>query len=101
MKYPELVTKLTTVCDGWIVGSAADPDQQSPRDYDIFVPIKSWLAASAFIPKNAKINRMGGFKCLSEGVEVDVWTGEMNEFLTSNYFKFAYHPKTGIRIARI
>lgn len=48
-----------------------------------------------------KINRMGGFKCMSEGIEVDVWTGDMNDFLGCNNFKFAYHPKTGIRIVKI
>lgn len=101
MKYPELVTKLTTVCSGWIVGSAANPETLEPRDFDIYIPMKYWLEASAFIPKDASINRMGGFKCFSEGIEVDVWTGDMNDFAASNYFKFAYHPKTGVRIGRI
>lgn len=101
MKYPELVTKLTTLCGAWIVGSAADPKNNSPRDYDLFVPVKYWLEASNYIPKDCKINRMGGFKCISEGIEVDVWTGDMNDFLSSNYFKFAYQPKTGVLIKSI
>lgn len=103
-KYPALVTKLTTICSGWIVGSAAlDPFEvvdKPPRDYDIYIPMSQWRTASALIPKNATINRMGGFKCISEGIEVDVWTGDMHEFLSSAMFKAAYHPQTGIKIIR-
>lgn len=101
MKYPELVTKLTTLCDAWIVGSAADPKNFHPRDFDVFVPFKNWLQASNYIPKDAKINRLGGFKCVSDEVDVDVWTGDMNDFLSSNYFSFAYHPKTGVLIKAV
>ena len=101
MKYPELVTKLTSICDGWLVGSSADPNVSEPRDYDVFIPFKYWREASNYVPKDAKVNRMGGFKCISEGVEVDVWTGEMSDFLQSNFFSFAYNPKTGVRITRI
>ncbi len=100
-KYPELVTKLTTVCGGWIVGSSANPENKHPRDYDIFIPFKYWMEASMYLPKSATINRMGGFKCISEGIEVDVWTGDMNDFLSSNYFKYAFNPKSGVRIGRI
>ena len=101
MKYPELVTKLTTLCSGWLVGSSANPNETDPRDYDVYIPIKYWLEASNYIPKDAKINRMGGFKCINDGIEVDVWTGDMNDFLASNYFNFAYQPKTGVRIGRL
>ena len=101
MKYPELVTKLTTLCSGWLVGSSANPNETEPRDYDVYIPVKYWLEASNYIPKDAKINRMGGFKCISDGIEVDVWTGDMNDFLASNYFNFAYQPKTGVRIGRL
>ena len=100
MKYPELVTKLTTLCGGWIVGSAANPNELTPKDYDVYIPLKYWMEASNYIPKDSKINRMGGFKCVSDGVEVDVWTGDMNDFLSSDYFSYAYHPKTGVRIVR-
>lgn len=101
MKYPEIVTLLTTVCNGWLIGSSADPENSNPRDYDIYIPMKEWLTASVLIPKNATINSMGGFKFVSNGIEIDVWTGDCNDFLASNYFKHAYHPKTGIRIKRV
>lgn len=101
MKYPELVTKLTTLCDGWLIGSSANPSVELPRDFDVFIPLKHWLLASNFIPKDAKINSLGGFKCVSGGIEVDVWTGNFEDIVSSNYFSFAYQPKTGIRINRI
>lgn len=100
-KYPELVTKLTTLCDGWLFGSSADPDKENPRDYDVFIPIAYWSLACGMIPKDSTINRNGGFKAISEGIEVDVWTCEMDKLFTTNYFNFAYHPKSGIRIKRI
>jgi len=82
--YPELVARLITNCSGWIFGSACV--KKNPRDYDVFIPLPFWSTASMLIPKNAKINRMGSFKCLSEGIEVDVWTGEMHDLLASNFF---------------
>lgn len=100
MKFPGLVSKLTTLCDGWLVGSSAIVSDVEPRDYDVFIPIDKWLEASNYIPVDAKINRMGGFKVICEGKEVDVWTGKMESFLASNYFKAAYHPKSGVRILR-
>ena len=101
IKYPELVTKLTNFCGGWLNGSAADPDHDNPRDYDVFIPLKHWQQASSYIPKDAKINRMGGFKCISDGIEVDVWTGLLEDIVTTNHFKYAYQPLTGIRIKRV
>lgn len=100
MKYPELVTKLVTHADAWLVGACANSGTESPRDYDIWVPVSKWPVAASLIPPDAKINRMGGFKCLSEGMEVDVWTCEMNVMLASNYFKAAFHPQTGVLIIR-
>lgn len=98
MKYPELVTKLVTFCDAWIVGSAASSN--NPRDFDLFIPFKFWQLASSYIPKEAKINRMGGFKCISDGKEIDIWTGDMNDFLQSDYFSQCYCPKYGVFIKR-
>lgn len=98
MKYPELVTKLTTICNAWIVGGAVD--NENPIDYDLYIPFSKWREACAIIPKDSKINRMGGFKCVSEAIDVDIWTGDMSDFLASNYFSKAYHPQTGVKIYR-
>jgi len=99
MKRPELVTKLCAYCDGWLIGSSVT--EENPRDYDVWIPYEKWSVACTMIPKDSKINTFGGFKCMSDGVEVDVWTGDMNDFLASNYFNFAYQPKTGVRIGRL
>lgn len=95
---PDLVRKLVSVCDAWIVGSACS--QEKPRDYDVYIPMKYWKEACRLIPKKVKVNTLGGFKCMSDGCEVDVWTGDINDFLSSNYFKEAYHPESGIHIIR-
>ena len=52
-KYPELVTKLTSLCNGWIISAV---DCENPRDYDIFIPIAHWGVACGMIPISAKIN---------------------------------------------
>jgi len=101
VRYPKIVTKLTTLCDAWLVGSSADLECENPRDFDVFVSIDKWQAASGYIPQNAKINSFGGFKIVCEGKEVDVWTGRMEDFLANNAFSFAYHPKTGVRIMKV
>jgi len=76
-KLPELVCKLTYVCDAWIIGSAADPDKTDPRDYDLVVPYNKWKEASSLIPSDARRNTFGGWKCISEGKEVDVWPDDI------------------------
>lgn len=101
MKLPDIVTKLTFHCDGWLIGSSADPSNYSPRDYDVFIPINNWGKASILIPKNAKINTFGGFKFKDkQGNEIDVWTGEMSNFLNTVQFSFAYHPRSGVRLEK-
>ena len=97
-KLPPLVTKLVTFCDAWIVGGYLY--NNDARDIDLFIPFKHWQLASSYIPKDAKINTMGGFKCLIDNVEIDIWTGDMNDFLQSNYFRQCYSPKYGIFIKR-
>lgn len=96
--YPSLVRKLTTTCNGWIIGSACY--KKNPRDYDIFIPLPFWSIACKIIPKEAVVNTLGGFKCISDNKEIDIWTCEMYELFTSNFFKQAYHPQSGIKLKR-
>ncbi len=98
---PELVAKLTCSFDAWIVGSAADPENKDPRDYDVLVPFREWQKASQLIPKDAKRNSLGGFKCISDNKEVDVWPGDLDFVLKSSKLKWAYHPFSGIRITKV
>lgn len=97
---PKLVCDLTNSHDAWIVGSAADPSNTSPRDFDIQVPYSQWGPASKLIPMDAKPNTFGGWKCISEGVEVDVWPGELGWLMQHPKAKFAYHPRSGTRLRK-
>lgn len=97
-KYPDLVTKLTTICNAWIIGSAVT--ENNPKDYDIFIPFKYWKECCAIIPKDSKINTLGGFKCINDNKEIDIWTGDFETLISSSYFKNAYHPQSGITITK-
>ena len=98
---PELVIKLTHAHDAWIVGGAADPNKEEIRDYDVQVPFSEWGKACMLIPKDATRNTLGGFKCISEGIEVDVWAGELGWIMQKPMCEWAYHPASGIRIKTI
>lgn len=97
---PALVCKLTHAHEAWIVGSAADPktDHTLPRDYDVLVPFSHWQEAAMLIPPDAKPNTFGGWKCKSEGQEVDVWPGDLGWLLTNSAAKWAWHLRTGCRV---
>lgn len=97
LKIPKLVSDLSTYHDGWIVGSAANPENKSPRDFDIAVPFSKWQEASALIPDDAKRNHFGGWKCISEGIEVDVFPCELSWILLSPYCEWIWNYKTNIR----
>lgn len=97
---PELVSKLVIIHDAWVVGSAADPNNKEPRDWDVIVPYSKWNAACQLIPKDAKVNSFGGFKCISEGKEVDVWPDELGNVMQCQKAKFAWHPRSGIRLTK-
>jgi hypothetical protein len=99
-KLPKLVCSLTHNFDAWIVGSAADIKNSSPRDYDVIVPFSQWGPASQMIPPDAKPNTFGGWKCMSEGVEVDVWPGELGWLMAKPKSKYVWHPATNTRYAR-
>jgi len=98
---PKIVVKMTHAHDAWIVGSAANPDNQAPRDWDIQVPYSQWGAAAMLIPPDAKPNSFGGFKCQCEGVSVDVWPGELGWILQRPMTQWAWHPASGLRITKV
>jgi hypothetical protein len=49
------------------------------------------------IPNDAKSNHFGGWKCISEGIEVDVWTGDLGFLMKSPLSTYVWHPQSGIR----
>ncbi len=99
-KYPPFVSKVTSYFNAWVVGSGADPENDDPRDYDVFVPIESWNSVCCLIPSTAKLNRFGGFKFVDGEKEIDVWTGDFQKLVQSGFFKFAYHPSTATLIQK-
>ncbi len=98
--YPDVVTKLGYNCDAWLVGSAADPANNTPRDYDILVPFYMWHIACLCIPKDATPNSFGGWKFVEKGVQFDLWPGELSWLAQQNKFKYAYHIKSNTRIIK-
>ena len=92
---PSLVKALTHNFDAWIVGGACV--EENPRDYDIFVPLENWEAACSLLPKDKdyKLNSLGGLKIIEDGIEIDIWTGQIHKFLSSSFFHHALHLKTG------
>ena len=98
---PSLVCKLTHAHEAWVVGSAAKPDADhaTVRDYDVLVPLTHWQNAAMLIPEDAKPNTFGGWKCVSEGREVDVWPGDLAWLMTNRAASWAWHPRTGVRLS--
>lgn len=97
---PKIVCALTHNHDAWVVGSAADPQNANPRDYDVQVPFSEWGKAAHLIPADAKPNAFGGWKCVSDGVEVDVWPGELGWIMRQNRSRWAWHPSSGVRLKK-
>jgi hypothetical protein len=101
MKYiPPLVALLVQYHSAWIVGSAANPENNNPRDYDVVVPFACWSKAAALIPKDATVNTYGGWKCkVSDNgnvYEVDIWPEDMEKMLSSAYSEWIWNPKLKI-----
>ena len=71
------------------------------RDYDVIIPYSRWKEAALLIPKDAHPNTFGGWKCLSEGKEVDVWPGDLSIHFTHHISRYAWHPKSGTRLERV
>ena len=99
---PVLVGRLVYFHDAWILGSAAHPDADllTVRDFDVLVPPANWQQAAQLIPLDAKPNSYGGWKCLSEGKEVDVWPEDLGKRLSCSLNQYAWHPQSGARFER-
>lgn len=97
LKIPKLVALLSVNFEAWIVGSAADPNNKEPRDWDVIVEFSQWEKAASLIPLDAKPNSFRGWKCFEEGVEIDVWPGEIGFVMRSSKSKYAWHYLTDTR----
>lgn len=95
--YPRIVNALINGHNAWIVGSAANPEKTEPRDIDVLVPFSEWYEAAFLIPDCAKPNSFGGWKFTTEGIEVDVWPGDIAVVMAAPKCEWVYHHKTGRR----
>jgi hypothetical protein len=92
---------LTHNFGGWIVGSAADPNNTQPRDYDVVVPHSRWNAAAFLIPLDAKVNTFGGWKVTVNDIQIDVWPGELSWIMDRPATKFVWNPMSGARFSKL
>lgn len=100
---PRIVSQLVTHHDAWVVGSAAQPtltDLSSVKDFDVVVPLVRWSQAALLVPRDARPNTFGGWKCESEGRFVDVWPADLVELMQQRMMEHLWHPKTGARFTR-
>lgn len=102
-KLPKLILDISVVSkhQSFIVGSAADPNINNPRDFDIIVPFSTWNEVCMLIPKDAVPNTFGGWKCKSGESIVDVWPGELNNVIIAEMFKYAWEPYSNTRIKKM
>ena len=53
------------------------------EDFDLLVPHDKWQVIALMIPSTAKVNKFGGWRFETEcGKEVDVWPGDLYQYLT-------------------
>ena len=100
---PALVRVLTTMHDAWIIGSAALPDVTKPRDWDVLVPFEQWAHAMLLIRDLPYVfNTFGGFKVSQDGCSIDVWPGNLGDYMSrGGYARAAWHPQSGVRLVRV
>ena len=87
MKLLPRVVYQMCVHGGLIVGSQAKllagESIDVARDWDILVPLPKWQTIAMLIPPDAKPNKFGGWRFISEENEIDVWPDELENYLTN------------------
>lgn len=99
-KLPRFVRLICSVSSAWIVGSAADPYNNKPKDYDVAVPLTEWKKAAPYIPKEAKPTLFGGWKFISDGEKVNVWPDDVVNIFLCAKCDWMWQPQSNIRIRR-
>lgn len=89
---PAIVWLLAEKHGAVVVGSQAaryaeglGPD--ASRDWDLFVPLANWHAASKHVPMNSKPNGRRGWRFVEKETTFDVWPDEL-----ARYFDEATSP---------
>jgi len=93
---PRAAAQLTEFHEAWIIGSMVP----GAKDIDLLVPWSHWPQAALLIPTDARPNAFGGWKFNSEGVELDVFPGDLAMLLSLGKCRSVYHPKSGQRFTR-
>lgn len=100
-RMPRIVRLICSISDSWIVGSAADPHNNRPKDYDVAVPLTQWTKAAVVIPKDARPTMFGdGWKFMSDGQEVNVWPADVINIFQCAKCDWMWQPIKNIRIRR-
>lgn len=103
MAIPKIVQLITSLTDGYIVGSAADPTNNNPKDWDVIVPHANWHIAAGVIAayeKNPNITSFGGWRIEENGMSIDIWPDDIGRIMYSAKAKWVWHYKTGVRWKR-
>ena len=100
---PKSVKLMVQHYNGWIVGSAANPQKNilQVKDVDVIIPFSEWNKASGLVPKNAVKNVYGGWRYVENGITVDVWTDDLNNFMNSNIPECLWQPRYNIRYKKV
>lgn len=96
---PSIVRVACHLYGAWIVGGAAT--EEHPKDVDVLVPYAYWSEVAALIPRDAAPNTFGGWRFVADGVQVDIWPGDLGELAASAAFAAAKSPRTGVLIVRV
>lgn len=99
-RMPRIVRLITGAYDAWVVGGAADPNDEHPRDWDVAVSFSDWHHVSNLIPKTARPTLFGGWKFESDGQEVDVWPCEIMSIWKCAKCNWMWQPRLNIRVKR-
>jgi len=99
-RLPRIVRLICSNSKAWLVGSAADPNNPTPKDYDVAVSFSEWPNIALLIPKDAKPTLFGGWKFISDKKEVDVWPAEIIDIFAYSKCEWMWQPSLNIRIRR-
>lgn len=100
---PVVVRGLCHSHGSWVVGGGAryllGLTDETPRDWDILVPLAEWPVACKSMPEGTPTNSQGGLKLdLGPALSVDVWGDDLARFLIqvpAAYLPaYAVHPRS-------
>jgi hypothetical protein len=63
-------------------------------------PWPSWSAVAVQVPRTAVLNKFGGWKFTTDGIDVDVWPDTLDRLATYPFFRYAWHMRSNTLIRR-